>query len=454
MAYRPGLLLAVVAVLGAGCKKHAPAAEQAPSASASVPPARAAPRCRAAAPGASFTIGDPGSRTPSDEDGGDDIALPFAVDVGSAVGYDGGFAVSALRSQKGATSAVIALVGADGGSGRIVDLGKVFGDVDPPRLVARDGHVIVGLPGNDAGGSTLRLVSVEPSPDKPDVKWGAEFSQGHDESQVFGIELGAKRGVMVWDEWDKSAKHSVIRATSFAPGDISNATHAKTVSPKDDDAEAPRVVARPGGFWLAWISHSAAAGKSDAGAPEPVVELGNRSLSLVPLDDNGVATASPTAVTGKASHVLVFDLAPAPDGGALLAWRDDEASPGVEGRIVRIAHVKPGGSVDASVIDDEKVGAGVPSLIVDRDAPKTAGQAAWLALAGVSDATRLAALGADGRVTDRLATEPLLRRAEPLAMLAGKILLAEPRGLAMDLSVVTCKPGEPEAPDSGTDTAP
>lgn len=452
MVHRGGLLLAALA-LAPGCKKHTPPAEPAPGASASAAPAKAVPRCREVAPGASFTIGEPGPRVASGEDGGDEVALPFAVDVGSAVGYSGGFAVSALRSQKGATSAVIALVGANGGSGRIVDLGKVFGDVDPPRLVARDGRVIVGLPGNDAGGSTLRLLSVDPSPDKPDVKWGAEFEQGHDESQVFGIDLGDKRGVMVWDEWDKSAKHSVIRATSFAIGDVSNATHAKTVSPKDDDAEAPRVVARPGGFWLAWISHSAA-GKSDAGAAEPVVELGNRALALVPLDDNGVPTTSPTAVTSKRSHVLVFDLAPAPDGGALLAWRDDEASPGVEGRIVRLAHVKPGGSVDASIIDDEKVGAGVPSLIVDRDAPKTDKQAAWLALAGVSDATRLAALGPDGRVIDHLATEPLLRRAEPLAMQAGKILLAQPRGLAMDLSVVTCTPGSPEAPDAGDGDAP
>lgn len=448
------LLLAALGAAGGGCKKHPPAPVAAPPDSASATPAvKVAPRCAPARAGAVFTIGDPGKAAEADDDGGDEVALPFAVDVGSAVGYDGGFAVSALRSKGGATSAVVALVGADGDSGRIVDLGKAFGDVEPPRLVARGDDLIVALPGNDAGGGTLRLLSLHPSADKPGVKWGAEFEQGRDESQVFSVELGQKRGAMAWDEWDKGLKHSVVRVTSFAMDDVSNATRARTVSPKDDDAEAPRLTRRPGGFWLAWISHSAA-GKDAADAATSVVDLGNRALEIVPLDDNASPTSSPVAVTSKSSHVLVFDLAPAADGGALLAWRDDEASPGVEGRIVRMARVAAGGSVDASVIDDDKVGAGVPSLIVDPAPPADNKVTAWLALAGVSDATRIAALGPDAHILDRLGTEPLLKRAEPLAMRAGRILLAEPRGLAMDLSVVTCKPGAPLPPDAGTDDAP
>ncbi|MEB2311431.1 MAG: hypothetical protein OZ921_10825 [Sorangiineae bacterium] len=453
---RSVVAVAVVALgLGAGCRKSARQTAPAPSAGGSEgrPAAAAPPRCRAPHPGALFTLGErsPTPRTSDDEDDGgdaDELGLPFAVDVGSAVGYGGGFAVSALRRKQGKTSAVVALVAADGGSGRLVELGVVYGDAEPPRLAARGSQVIVGLPGNDAGGTTLRLIALDDASNPPGVKRGAEFRQGRDESQVFGLEVGERRGLMVWDEWDESAKHGVVRATSFAPDDLSNATRAKSISPRGDDVEAPRVVARPGGFWVAWLSHrSAEARDPDAGLT--LVELGERSLELVPLDENGVATAAPTAVTAKGAHVLAFDLARAPDGGALLAWRDDESAPGAESRIVHLAHVAPSGAVRASVIDDEGVGAGVPSLLVERSAPPAGGPAAWLTLAGVSDATRLAALGPSGSVVDRVDTEPLLRRAEPLALYGGALLVGEPKGLAMELSVISCSPGAPEARDAG-----
>jgi hypothetical protein len=68
-------------------------------------------------------------------------------------------------------------------------------------------------------------------------------------------------------------------------------------------------------------------------------------------------------------------------------------------------------------------------------------------LGSVTDATRVVALGNDGRPLDALDDEPSIGRAEPLALSAGQLLLARPRGLAVELSAARCHTGA--APDAG-----
>jgi hypothetical protein len=444
-----------------GCKKHpAPAAPPSASAASSVtPPPAPVARCSAVGSRGGYAIGETGAAAPDpDDDAGDDVAMPFAVEIGSAVGYAGGFAVAFLRPQGGGTGAAVALVDADGGNGRIVDLGRRYGDVDPPELASYGSELVAGMPSGDVSGTALRLVAIRGAPDHPSVVWGPRVSQGNHESQVFGIELGPERGLLAWDDLDKLSQHGVIRASSFARDDVAHAGPARVISPKDEDVEAPHLARRPGGFWVAWIRHEKPKkkGKSappsaaaSAAGPQPLVELGYRALEVMPLDEQAVPAGDPKPITPPRSHVLVFDLAPAPGGGAFLAWRDDEAAPGEESRIVHLALVGADGSVHAHVIDDERVGAGVPTLLVDPAPAKTDRQAAWLALAGVRDKTRLVALDAGGDLLDDLGTEPLIERTDPLALDAGHLLLATPRRLAMDLSVVSCRPGPPPSADAG-----
>lgn len=406
-------------------------------------------------------IGNAGgtAATETDDDAGDDIAMPFSVEIGSAVGYSGGFAVSFLRPQGGGTGAAVALVDADAAHARIVDLGRRYGDVDPPALAARGSLLVAGMPSGDVNETALRLIAIRNAAEHPKVVWGPRFSQGNEESQVFGIQLGVERGLLVWDDVDRATQRGVIRATSFARDDVAHATPARVVSPKNEDVEAPHLALRPGGFWVAWIRHeksdkkarasTAPSAASASAAPPPLVALGYRALEVMPLDEQGLPAGNVVPVTPPHSHVLVFDLSPAPGGGAFVAWRDDEAAPGEESRIVHWARIGADGSVHAQVINDARVGAGVPTLLVDRAPAKTDKQAAWLALAGVRDKTRLVALDANGDLLDDLGTEPLIARAEPLVLSAGRLLLATPRGLAMDLSVVSCRPGPRPLPDAG-----
>lgn len=457
---RVSLLSALVgAGLATGCKdKPAPPAPPAAASSARAAPA-AAPRCVSSGPG-SFTIGE--RKTSEAEDGGDEVALPFAVEVGAAEPHGDGFAVAALRTQAGKTGAVVALIGRDADSGKVVELGRTFGDAEAPRLASRAGKLVLAVPDNDAGGGTLRLANLRGS----DVTWGADIEQGRDESQVFDIELSESRGLLVWDEWDESAEHGVVRAVSFEPSDLGNATRPRTLSPDGDDAEAPRLARRPGGYWLAWISRQPPERPADRPkarrqkkgakpAPEPaepppddpVVDLGRRWLRIAPLDQNGALLAEPRDVTGRQAHVLVFDLAVLPSGGAVLAWRDDPTSPGVERGAVHLARVGAGGAIEVSTLEDEAVGAGTPTIVVDV-APRPGAPSLWLALGSITDSTRLLALGPDGRPRDALAGEPAVGNAEPLAMTGGRLLLSRPRGLAVELSGVRCSPGAP--PDGGS----
>jgi hypothetical protein len=356
----------------------------------------------------------------------------------------------------------VALVKQDGSSGRIVDLGVTHGNVDPPRLASHGERLFVVVPDSDAGGTRLRLASVSQGGTRGHVVWGAELLEPRDDSQVFDLAVSASRGVLVWDEWDNKLSHSVVRRATFELSDVSQASAARTVSAAGNDVEAPRLVPRPQGFWLAWISHSTHA---DAGAPRrrsaapgdgsqpqrsagqaseaggPVVDLGPRWLEIVPLDAAAVPLSPPQVVTKNPdSHVLVYELAAAPDGGAWLAWRDDRTTPGVEAGQAHLALVRADGTIEGRVVEDDQLGVGAALLLVDRTPPPQ-GQATWLALSGLSDTTRLAALDARGHLIDRVAAEPAMRDAEPLALGSGRMLMVRPRRQAAELFVVTCRAG-------------
>ncbi|MBK7581501.1 MAG: hypothetical protein IPI67_14990 [Myxococcales bacterium] len=453
-----------------GCKRRTP--EVAPSAqpTPSAAPQPITPRCSEPHPGLSFTVGERKSvpaaagEADEDDDGVDQPALPFAVALGRGVAFGDGFAVSAISTVGKKTSAVVALIGKDGGSGRIATLAQLHADPDPPELSADGSDLIALLHDTDAGGELLRLAAIRPGSDKIDVVLGAEIAESRDESRAADLELGPERGVAVWDEWSRADKHGVVVSASFARADISNVTKKRIVSSPTEDAEAPRIVRRPGGFWAAWIARTIvpksalaprmkpAAAPSAAPRPSsgeeppepPLVQLGERYLSAVALDANGVALSEPKAVSVKHAHVLVFDLASGPDGSALLAWRDDDTAPGAEERRVYLGTLRADGSVERHVVEDEGVGVGAPALLIDAAAGAVGGPLGWLTLASISDATRIGAVGPSGLI-DNLGTEPAIRSAELLAVARGRFLRARPNGLAMELSVVECKPGSAPA---------
>jgi hypothetical protein len=453
-------VLATLAV--AACRKSPPTSDSPGSTSASASPSATvvSAGCREVTRGASFLVGEPG-RTPRADDG-EEPALPFAVELGGATVYAGGFAVAALRGQGGGTDSVVALVNAEASSGRIVSLGPSHGDANAPLAAARGDQLVMVVPGSDAGGQTLRLARLEDPQGRAAVVWGSEVPVGRD-SQSFALELAEGAGLLVWDEVRK--QHNVIRGAVFDPRDLSKPVELLTLSRPSDDAETPRLVARPGGYWLAFLTHRLPGAKAppkdlprplpsaEDDGPEELLDLGPRWLELMPLDTHGMANAPARIISPEHSHVLVFDLAPGPGGGALLTWRDDRTTPGVEGGSVNLALASVDGSVERSMVEDDESGGGIPLLVVDETAPPSDFRA-WLGVSSGTDATRLGQLGPTGRLLGELNTDPTVRGADLLAARNGRLLLARPRGLAQELSVVRCQLGSPSGASRRTGSSP
>jgi hypothetical protein len=460
---RQSLAIALaICVMGTGCKRRPNEASPAASASNVEPSARAPmARCQARSDGV-FVIGEktplPAPDAGDDDAGGDEPGLPFAVEVGRAVAIEKDFGVGALSTKAGVTRALVAVVNGESMTGRTLDLGPVKGDVDPPELASRGGELIALVHDNDANGAVLRLAKLLPG---NGITWGTQVAEGKDQSRVADIEIGKDRGVVVWDSFDKAHKHSVVHAYTFSPSDIANVTRPRQLSAEGRDAEAPRIVKRPGGFWVAWVEHAIdprapkpkplvappASASASARAPdEPVmVGLGQRTLTAQPLDENAVPSGPVVDVSGAASHVVVFDIAAAPDGGLIAAWRDDDPAAGAEENRVKLVRVRPDKSTQQHQLEDENLGVGAPLLLMD-DKPADPDDRTWISLESINDSSRIASLTEQAELADALETDVLFGNGDPLVVSQGRMLVALPKGLAIELRLLGCKRGPPPAP--------
>jgi hypothetical protein len=368
----------------------------------------------------------------------DDPTSPFAVEVGRGAVFDGGFAVGARRDEKTGAVGMVATLGLDGKGGQLVRLGRLRGDLDPP-VVAGAGNVVIAVmvepnAGNPnlGGGRALKVAKVEGT----QVTWGPELPEGRDESQALDVAASAQRAIVVWDDLvGSSEKRSAIMLATIDVAGMKVVTSAHAVSAKDEDAERPRLIARPGGYWLAYAVRGNVdpkKKKAKRADEEDDRELGESIttswITLVPLDESGAPTAAGRAVTPKNGHVLSFDLELGEDGGAIVAWRDDDTPTGSGGGRLLITLARLGGGGEPRELVEETGGAGVPDLLPG-----------WLSLASVSGATRIAALSPRGELVDELAPEKSLGAGVPIAATRDAILWARPMGKPMRLSVVRCK---------------
>ncbi|WP_437998609.1 hypothetical protein WMF26_50845 [Sorangium sp. So ce185] len=438
------------------------ASAAAPAASDPADPAAApqpsSPRC-AAAGAAPFVIGDapPAPRAPDGAGGGEaegaeDLA-PFAVEVGRGTTFSGGFAVGAQREAEGGTVAMVATLSADGAQGKLVRLARSRGDMDPPVVTGAGGAILAAMLEPNAGGRAIKVARIEGE----HVTWGAELAEGRDESLALDIAASGERAVIVWDDVTRDGKRSRIMLASADVGTLRSVTSARPVSQPSTDAEMPRVIGRPGGYWLAYVARAEEPARKAAEKPTDGNEdteaagetITHQWLEVVPLDEAGALTSTPRAITPKDGHVLAYDLTLAGDDGLLLAFRDDDTPSGSIGGRISAVLARLGGASEPRVLvggDREQdappeaalgVGAGVPALL-----PGVRGQgdgaAAWLAIANASGPTLLAALTARGELAGGLHAEPALGRGEPIAASQEALLVAHPAGKAMKLGLLRC----------------
>jgi hypothetical protein len=418
-------VLCLVALAAVGCKRS-------PSSGASPgdgPSASAAPfveppppsRCDEPAADATFTLGEDKLLG-----GPEDDILPFAAEVGDGIAFADGFAVGALAPRQGGVAAVVVTLDAAGKSPRVTSLGLAHGDTPPPRVAALGRDVVAALLESGASGRRLRLAHVEGDA----VTWGPTFDQGADESLAFDVALGEPRGVVAWDDDAKDPERGVIRVATFVTKGLGAPTTPRIVTGKKTDAESPRVIARPGGFWLLWIARKPEPTDDDAREVGEATEF--RWVEAVPLDANGAPTGSPRRITAADGHVQAYDVIEGGDGSAIVAYRDDDTPSGSAGGVILRVVLRPDGSSDPAVLTDRHIGVGAPALIPG-----------WFAIADATAETRLARIGPAGELLESLDSEPVLGRGEPIAARGDVLLVSRPRGKGVRLSVTRCRPGAP-----------
>lgn len=436
----------------------------APAASASAAATDRAPRCVEVAPGKTASIGEAASQgaaagtddgEPADRD---DMLSPFAVVLGRAVSFDGGYAVGVQGEGEGGTLSTLVVVAADGGTATPIKLSRSRGDLDPPVVATAGKAFVVALIEPNAGGRAVRLARVEGET----VSWGAELRESNDESLALDVAVSGERGLVTWDALDEDK--SYVAVSGFSASAVGDATEPRRLTAKGVDADAPRVVARPGGFYVVYQVRGLekdrhAARPAPAIQPEPSAAetkpkkkpktkrdpgdvdetLGGESvaftwLEVMLLDASGAPAGDAVRITSDNGHVISYDVAAASDGGLVVAFRDEDSPTGAGGGQVKALRIAPGGGVAESYLSQEETPSdGAPTLL-----------GGWMAIPTLRGADLLGRLGEGGIPKEPVEVEPSLGRGEPIAARGDELLLAEPAGKAMRLKVVKCGERAPE----------
>jgi len=441
-----------------GCKKKAAPPpvpepelrEDSPEITESAAPARSPSpgpvpaRCRELPQAAPFRIGELVTRraAPSDPDDGgpdddDEVPDPYAVELGPARADAEGFTLSALRSTKGQTHALIAVVGADAASGKLIDLGVVHGDPDPPLFAAHGKDLLLVMPDTDAGGGMLRVGVLRDPRGTALLSWGPEIT-GVRRDSTFALEASGDRILLAYaaEALGKIRVFGVL----LEPGNLKQKLAPEPLSAAGADVDSPRLAVRSGGYWLAVArSLDAARAKpksplSDAGPDlaegDSLLDIGTRRIEVIKLDAQGKPSSSSLVVTAPGARPMSFELAAAADGSAYVGFRGDDTTPGAAGGALQLVHVKLDGSFQKLELSGESNGTGTPSFLSDA----SASGGFWLTAAGENGATFF------GRVAERcaLAGDSVVRGGDLIAAREGKLLLARAKGTAAELSLLSC----------------
>jgi len=433
------LILALAVGFGAfSCRDKPTTASGGPAGSASVRPAPS--ECRRLR--SVLVLGKEAARQGhADEEG--EVDTPFLVELGEARVGTTAFAVPGLENRGGGNYALIALADAASGEGRIVELGRVYGDVEPPVLAPHQDRWLIASSVADASGLSLRLNLLTPPFGAKDLSRGAEVAGLRRDAPSVALAMSGEHGLLAWNTLEKGRARLAVAAidpkTALLRG-------KPAVLPLADaeDAEAPRLAPRPSGHYLAYLVRTPVKSgrplRTEDGVtaekPEELVQEGPSGVEIVPLDAQGVPVASARRLTPAGGHVLAFDVAPLMDGGALVVYRET-AGPGRERPSVQAVRVRPDGAAETRTWE---VGdyAGIPTVLVD-SAPVAPDRGAMVALAG-EGRTQFTLLGADPLALGALREDAVLGSSEPLALRGGRLLAALSRGTQRELSLLECGP--------------
>jgi hypothetical protein len=375
--------------------------------------AEALPRCRADGPKLTFSG--------TDVVVGDVAVTESAVYVGVVHGE------GARRIQS------VARAGLDLSEMHVVDVGDAFGDDPPPSPRVSGGVVRVALverEKSDAGRMrVLRVVRLGDGVGPTE----ATIVQQPDESTAYDVAWSGAAGLAAWDEdapanvdaGKVGADRGFVKVQRIGDG-----SRPRVASPETTDAESPRLLARPGGFWLAWLARRPE--EELYGVEGPGEPRAFRWVEVIPLDARGEAAGPVRRVSPERGRAVAFELATI--GSDLVVVVQDEAAhrEGAGARLVRYV-------LKDRLDFGDLVDGGVGHAIVD--VVESGGKPRWLAWSDVAEHTHVAPLG-DGLVAGQGTIEPALDHARVVAATPPDVVYAvvtPAAGAAPELRRVTCR---------------
>jgi hypothetical protein len=438
-----GLAVLVPAISGAAaCKKSEPP----PPASSSDMTTAAPPSAGASgAAGSSSAVGAQGRASvvaeslPRCRVDGARVAVPGDdVVAGDAVTTADALLVGVVRREGARRLASLVRASLDLASLKMIDVGTTLGDDPPPSPRLRGTTVFVAsyartagdagvaaAAANGAAGTMSRRLEITRLEGTALVPVGAVVQQA-DESLAYDVEWpkdGNAAPLVAWDEDAPLLGGQLLADRGVVKVQILGAGKPRVASPDTSDAEAPRLLARRGGYWLAWLARRVEVGEDAGAAAEgPGERRAYRWVELVALDAKGEATGQVRRITPEKGRVASFDLAAgaAEAGGdaRLVIVVQDEAAitEGAGERIVRYTLDAQKDRVESGDLLDGGVGHALADLLplpslaaVDAGAPR------WLSFTDPAEHAHLLPLGAALGLAGAPTLEPSLDGARIVA---------------------------------------
>jgi hypothetical protein len=359
---------------------------------------------------------------------GDDVV------AGDGVMASDGILVGVIRREGSRRLASVVRASLDLASMKAIDVGVALGEDPPPSPRLHGGSVFVAsyarakgadkaaADGGAGAGGMSRVLEIARVDGDTLVREGA-IAQQADESLAFdlawptgGAAGAAAAPLVAWDEDAPLGAGQLLADRGVVKVQVLGGAKARVASPDTTDAEAPRLLAKRGGYWLAWLARRPETTEDAGVAPEgPGERRSYRSVELVSLDAKGEPTSAVRRITPEKGRVASFDLATgATEGGLVLLVQDEAAhADGAGERIVR--YVVSGGEkerVESGDLLDGGVGHALVDLLTAPDEPHAP---RWLAFSDLQEHTHVAPLGPSLALRAPPVAEPSLDGARVVA---------------------------------------
>jgi hypothetical protein len=272
-----------------------------------------------------------------------------------------------------------------------------------------------------------------------DLRRGEEVTGLRRDLAGVALETSGERALLAFGKLEKNVGRLAVAAID--PHRLALLEPPRALElPVGLEADSPELIARDGGFYLAFLGSRARPRASGPVLEGPVLDSGPTGLFVIPLDEKGAPTGAPRELSPPGAQLSAFEISRFDGTRALALYREEPEGPGLDRPSVEAVLFGLDGSLERRTweLGDST---GVPALLVDPSRPKGA-PGGWVFVHGEAE-VRLGPLAEAPLSLPELVSEPLLRRSEPAALLDGRLLRARRRGTRVELDLVSCLPVSP-----------